>query len=107
MDSRTGGKGRFTQTQYRFALHKVDPFPYDVHLVGESEWLEFLASVEEHLCLLKYRPGWLVQQERYLYLRTEGGIGSLIRLVRAAANAAIRDGSETLSRAGLENIRLA
>lgn len=107
MDSRTGGKGRFTQTQYRFALHKVEPFPYDVHLAGESEWLEFLASVEEHLCLLKYRPGWLVQQERYLYLRTEGGIGSLIRLVRAAANAAIRDGSESLTRAGLEGIRLA
>src|SRR5690606_40145957 len=76
MDSRTGGKGRFTQTQYRFALHKVDPFPYDVHLAGKSAWLEFLASVEEHLCLIEYRPGWLVQLERYLYLRTEGGIRS-------------------------------
>ena len=48
-----------------------------------------------------------MQQERYLYLRTEGGIGSLIRLVRAAANAAIRGGSESLTRAGLEGIRLA
>lgn len=107
MDSRTAGKGRFTQTQYRFALHKVRAFPFDVHLGDESEWLEFLAGVEEHLCLLRYRPGWLVRQALYLYLRTEGGIGSLIRLVRTAANNAIRDGSEHLTRKGLEGVTLA
>ena len=105
MDGKTGRNDRFTQTQYRFALYRVKPFPYDVDEQG-SQWLSLLATLEEHLCLYGFRKGFLVQQHLYLYLRTQGIMGAITALVRAAANNAIRDKSETLTVKSLEEVTL-
>lgn len=107
LDSVTRGPSRASQTQNRYSLHRVTPFPYDVMEGDDSEWLEILRTIESHLVLVDHEPGWLERQHLYLYARTAGGIGALMRLLRQGANHAIRSGSERLSVSGLNEIRLA
>lgn len=107
LDSVTRGPSRASQTQNRYSLHRVTPFPYDVMAGDDSEWLEILRTIESHLLLVEHEPGWLERQHLYLYARTAGGIGALMRLLRQGANHAIRSGTEKLSVKGLNDVRLA
>lgn len=105
MDGKTGVDERFTQTQYRFTLFQIQPFTYDVGQ-PESEWLSLLDVMESHLRLFKYRKGTLRKQKSYLYARTQGGMGNLSRLIRGAANHAIRTGEENLTKAVFDAVNL-
>lgn len=107
LDSVTRGPSRASQTQNRYSLHRVTPFPYDVMEGDDSEWLEILRTIESHLVLVDHEPGWLERQHLYMYARTAGGIGALMRLLRQAANHAIRSGAEKLSVKGLNEVQLA
>jgi hypothetical protein len=104
MDGRTGISGRFTQTQYRFVTYDVTPFPYDAS-DPNSQWLEYLRTLEKHVCLLRQRPGDLEKLHLYLYLRSQGRIGAVTRLVQTAANRAIRKKVERIDRTLLEEIK--
>lgn len=96
-DPSTGQNDRFTQTEQRFIFHHIDPFPYDVGLQKESQWLTLLASFERHLCLRLHNEGTLPKLALYMYMRTAGGIGALRLLIRQAANLAIREGVESIT----------
>jgi hypothetical protein len=56
------------------------------------------ANLAGHLASL------LVELAAYLHGRSSGMIGSLLRLVRAAAIQAVLDGSEAITKATLESI---
>ncbi|MCX5130023.1 TniB family NTP-binding protein [Streptomyces sp. NBC_00347] len=67
---------------------------------------DLTAALEASLDLEQHRPGTLPRLAPYLHTRTAGRIGSLARLLRQAAITAILDGSERITKAGLEAITL-
>ncbi|MFI1386314.1 hypothetical protein [Embleya sp. NPDC020886] len=62
--------------------------------------------MEACLDLREHRAGTLPRLGSYLRARTGGCIGSLARLLRQAAIAAILDGTEKITRGGLDAIVL-
>ena len=60
--------------------------------------------VRGRLRLHRHRAGTLTGLGRYLHRRTGGMIGSLSRLIRAAAIQSVLDGTEAITRATLESI---
>ncbi|MGX9687364.1 ATP-binding protein [Deinococcus wulumuqiensis] len=73
-----------SQTAARFVLQKVWPFEKE-----DRMWRVLLRDVEEHLCLLDQVPGTLEKCYRLIYNRTGGSIGTLMNLLRNAAEGAI------------------
>jgi hypothetical protein len=69
-----------------------------------QQWQALVAALESSLRLHRHTPGSLLSLAGYLHNRSNGMIGSLLRLVRAAAIQVVLDGSETISRATLESI---
>jgi hypothetical protein len=72
----------------------------------QSAWQALVATLENALRLHAHRPGTLLRLAPYLHDRTAGMIGSLSHLVREAALDAILDGTEKITRAGLEAVDL-
>ncbi|MEU8472770.1 hypothetical protein AB0F30_33655 [Streptomyces sp. NPDC029006] len=62
--------------------------------------------VEDTLNLRRHKPHSLAKLDRYLHDRTGGTIGALSHQVRGAAMDAILDGSEKITKAGLEAVPL-
>ncbi|WP_406080186.1 hypothetical protein [Micromonospora sp. NBC_00858] len=62
--------------------------------------------MESALRLHHHKPGTLTSLAKYLHQRTSGMIGSLSYLIRAAAIRAILDGTETISRAAMDAVRI-
>jgi hypothetical protein len=69
-----------------------------------QQWQALIAALESSLRLHHHSAGSLVELAGYLHNRSNGMIGSLLRLVRAAAIQAVLDGSEAITRATLESI---
>ncbi|MGH3199848.1 MAG: hypothetical protein ACRDNT_28905, partial [Streptosporangiaceae bacterium] len=69
-----------------------------------QQWQALIAALEGSLRLHRYRDGTLTELAGYLHRRSGGMIGSLLRLVRAAAIQAVLDGTETIAKATLESI---
>jgi hypothetical protein len=99
----TGVRGR--QIASRFATIGTAPFPYGTQAQREN-WQALVATLESTLRLDRHREGNLVKLDTYLYERTKGMIGSLSHLVRGAAIDAILDGTERITKAGLDEIHL-
>lgn len=106
LDEVTRGPSRASQTQNRYAIYDVRPFPYDV-VDEHSTWLEIIRSIESHLLLVDHKAGSLEQLHFYLYARTAGGIGALVSLLRRSANLAITQGTEAATMAVMDEIQLA
>ena len=66
--------------------------------------LENRPTLETALRLHRHEPGTLTRSARYLHRRTGGMIGSLSHLVRAAAQMAILEGDEAITRKLLDTI---
>ena len=64
-----------------------------------QQWHALIAALEDSLRLHHHRPDTLVELADYLHNRSNGMIGSLLRLIRAAAIQAVLDGTETITRA--------
>lgn len=79
-------------------LINTGPFPFD------AEWKGLIATMENALRLHRHQPGSLARQARYLHYRTGGMIGSLSHLVRAAAQLAILEGGEAITRKLMDTI---
>ena len=80
----------------RFMYQKVRPYTR-----ADDSWKRLIVTLESHLVLLKHEPGTLASLDAYLFERTNGHIGCLMRLVQKAAFGAIGT-SERLDRAVLE-----
>ncbi|MDT5116650.1 MAG: hypothetical protein QOE30_2389 [Mycobacterium sp.] len=92
----TGVRGK--QIAGRCVLVNTGPFPCD------AEWKGLVVTLEDALRLHRHEPGTLTRQARYLHRRTGGMIGSLSHLVRAAAQLAILEGDEAITRQLMDTI---
>jgi Bacterial TniB protein len=89
---------RGEQIAGRFSMIRTGAF-------GRGEqWKGLIATLEDSLRLHAHRPGALVTLAAYLHDRSNGMIGSLLRLIRLAAIGAVLDGSEAITRTTLESI---
>jgi hypothetical protein len=89
---------RGRQIAGRCVLINTGPFPC------AAEWKGLVATLESALRLHRHQPGSLTRQVRYLHRRTGGMIGSLSHLVRAAAQLAILEGDEAITRKLMDTI---
>lgn len=92
----TGVRGK--QIAGRCVLINTGPFAY------AAEWKGLVATLESALRLHRHEPGSLTRCSRYLHRRTGGMIGSLSHLVRAAAQLAILEGDEAITRKLMDTI---
>ncbi|MDX5962013.1 ATP-binding protein [Rhodococcus opacus] len=92
----TGVRGK--QIAGRCVLINTGPFPC------HAEWKALIATLDDALRLHRHEPGTLTRHARYLHRRTGGMIGSLSHLVRAAAQLAILEGEEAITRKLLDSI---
>ena len=89
---------RGAQVAGRFTLIPTSAFP------PGQEWITLVAALDSSLRLYHHRGGELARLADYLHRRTRGVIGSLLWLVRDAANQAIIDGTEKITRKSLDVI---
>jgi hypothetical protein len=96
-----GMRGR--QIAGRFISVTTSAFGYATS--GErADWARLVTTIEESLRLHHHRPGTLLRLAPYLYQRTGGMIGSLDQLIYEAANDAISDGTERVTRKHLDAV---
>lgn len=99
----SGVRGR--QILGRFVPIRTGPFAYRTE-ADKQDWIKLVATMEQTLRLHRHKPGTLVEQAAYLHARTGGMIGSLDQLIYDAANDAITDGAERITKAHLEGVLL-
>lgn len=85
-------------------LTKVGALP--ARLGTHRPFTDLISDMEAALDLQRHRPGTLPRHTTYLHQRTAGRIGSLARLIREAALTAILDGTERITRASPDTVRL-
>lgn len=71
-----------------------------------GDWARLVATMEQTLLLHRHKPGTLVEMAPYLHQRTGGMVGSLDQLIHEAANDAISDGTEQVTRKLLDAVIL-
>ncbi|MGW0737107.1 TniB family NTP-binding protein [Streptomyces sp. NPDC002851] len=98
----TGVRG--AQLAGRASLIDCGAFP--ARLGGQEPFKDLITAMEQALDLKRHRTGGLPRLAPYLHARTGGKIGSLSRLIRQAALTAICDGSERITKASLDAVRL-
>lgn len=107
---RNSDDSQATQTERRFRLLELNNFAYDTDADKEA-WSTFLVGVASQLRLFGADNGMLLRDglPEYLYRRSGGVVGTLVRLVSEATRAAIRDpdpetGDEIITEAVLEGV---
>jgi hypothetical protein len=99
----TGMRGR--QIAGRFISLTTSAFAYAT--AGQrTDWARLVATMEQSLRLHRHKPGTLLDLAPYLHQRSGGMIGSLDQLVHEAANDAISDGTEKITRKHLDAVIL-
>lgn len=93
------------QIASRFTALHTHPFAYGT-TVQRDNWTALVATLESALRLHRHKPGTLARHGEYLYERTRGMLGSLSHLLRGAAIDAIYDGTEKITKAHLDGVRL-
>ncbi|MFC9753747.1 hypothetical protein [Streptomyces sp. NPDC056921] len=78
---------------------------FPARLGTREPFRELIAGVEAALDLRAHRAGTLSRHAAYLHQRT-AGIGSQTQLIRQAAITAILDGTERITKASLDQVRL-
>ncbi|MGW7789495.1 hypothetical protein [Streptomyces tricolor] len=91
---------RGAQNAGRFTLIPSHPFPCN------NEWKGLVKTLESTLLLHRHEPETLAKLDRFLHDQTGGIIGALSHLIRGAAIDAILDGSEKITKRGLQAIPL-
>jgi len=98
--------GQLAQTTRRTTMLEMAPFK--VKLERERrQWRRFLRTIEERLVLARKHQGMLEEDlSDYLFIRSEGYIGSLMSLIERGVQRAIRRGTETLTAQLLDTIKI-
>jgi chloramphenicol 3-O-phosphotransferase len=96
-----------TQTERRFDLVDLGPFPYDTP-DAMAAFVAHLRGIETQLRLFRATPGMLTRgtMPEYLYRRTGGVVGLLERLVEDGCALAIADSTEMLTTDLLDDVEL-
>ncbi|WP_232246700.1 TniB family NTP-binding protein [Kitasatospora mediocidica] len=95
---------RGAQLAARASLIETGSLP--ARLGGRRPFTDLVADLENALDLTRHRPGTLPRHAAYLHQRTAGRIGSLTRLIREAAQTAVLDGTERITKTALDQVRL-
>ncbi len=98
-----GMRGR--QIAGRFISVTTSAFGYSTP-DEQADRARLVATIEESLRLHRHKPGTLLRLAPYLHQRTGGMIGSLDQLLHEAANDAIADGTEKITRKHLDAVIL-
>ena len=98
-----GVRGR--QVAGRFIAVSTGPFTHRT-VEAQRDWAKLVATMEQALRLHRHAPGTLITLAPYLHARTGGMIGSLDQLIHEAANDAITDGSEKITKVHLDAVIL-
>ena len=98
-----GMRGR--QIAGRFISLRTSAFGHAT-AAQRGDWAKLVATMEQTLLLHRHKPGTLVEMAPYLHQRTGGMIGSLDQLIYEAANDAISDGAERVTRKHLDAVIL-
>lgn len=93
------------QNGSRFALQRLAPAPCKTK-ADKQAWVSTIAAFEASLCLLDHEQGTLPGIYEYLHHRTGGMMAGLSQLIRKGAHQAIRNGSERIDEALLNDIRV-
>jgi hypothetical protein len=96
---------RGPQIAGRFIPVRTAPFSYNT-TAAKNDWKKLVATMEQSLRLHRHKPGTLIEWGPYLHARTGGMIGSLDQLIYEAANDAISDGTEKITKAHLDAVIL-
>ena len=99
----SGTRGR--QIAGRFITLHTSAFQYAT-APQRQNWARVVATMEESLRLHHHTTGTLVALASYLHRRTGGMIGSLDQLIYEAANDAITDGTEKITKKHLDTVIL-
>lgn len=96
----------FAQTARRTTLLTMEPFTIKDER-PRREWRQMLLTVERYIVLSNKRPGMLAEElPDYLFERTTGNILSLMTLINRGCLRAVRDGSERLTKALLQRVKI-
>ena len=98
-----GMRGR--QIAARFISLRTSAFAYAT-AAQRTDWAKLIATMEQSLRLHRHEPGTLLDLAPYLHQRTGGMIGSLDQLIHEAANDAISDGTEKITKKHLDAVIL-
>lgn len=98
-----GVRGR--QIAGRFIPVTTGPFTHR-GADAQRDWAKLVATMEQALRLHRHKPGTLIELAPYLHARTGGMIGSLDQLIHDAANDAIADGTERITKNHLDEVIL-
>ncbi|MEV0898292.1 TniB family NTP-binding protein [Actinoplanes sp. NPDC049802] len=98
-----GVRGR--QIAGRFIPVNTGPFTHRT-IEAKRDWAKLVAAMEHALRLHRHQPGTLIELAPYLHDRTGGMIGSLDQLIHEAANDAISDGTERITKSHLDAVIL-
>jgi hypothetical protein len=94
------------QTTRRTTMLELAPFNERTER-ARRQWRRFLGTIEERLVLARKHQGMLEEDlSDYLFVRSEGYIGSLMSLIERGVQRAIRRGTETLTAKLLDTIRI-
>ncbi len=99
----SGIRGR--QIAGRFIPVRTAPFSFNT-IAAKNDWKKLIATMEQSLRLHRHKPATLIEWAPYLHARTGGMIGSLDQLIYEAANDAISDGTEKITKAHLDAVIL-
>ncbi|KQZ23249.1 ATP-binding protein [Microbacterium sp. Root553] len=83
------------QIRKRFELFTASPFTI-TSAQGQSDWGDLLLALEDSLCLLKQKPGSILEVAKSLHWLTGGEIGPLKDMLQLSAFRAIDSGAERL-----------
>ena len=100
----TGGRRQTSndrlQLARRFTVNRIQPLAR-----GSQEWTDLLTTIETQLVLCDTKPGDLSHaMSDSIWDRSQGAIGVAFNLLRVAANTAINDGSERITRTLLRKV---
>jgi len=96
---------RGRQLAGRFVPIHTQPFAY-TSKADREQWTRLVDGFDKLLRLHRHRPGAVTRLAGHLYGRTAGSISSLSMVVRSAAITAILDGTEHITKTGLDAVPL-
>jgi hypothetical protein len=96
---------RGRQLAGRFVPIHTHPFGYAA-TADRDRWAQLVDGFDKMLRLHRHRPGAVTRLSGHLYGRTAGSISSLSMVIRSAAITAILDGTEHITKTGLDAVPL-
>ena len=102
----TGADAAYSQTARRWNVLTLEPFEIRTR-AGQRTWRQLLLGIERELVLSGARRGMVADDlPGYLFTRSTGHFASLMSLISRGCYRAIRTGTESLTSALLDAVRI-